>query len=384
MARPVGSRDRWPSRKHGSGYVRPIGPIAWLCYGQRKRSSGLRWMPENRKECVAMLDTWIDELKADPASRRMFTTVFAEYVTEYLPTRSAGAAKMIATAFTAYFPDTPEVAALRFRTPDLRAYLLRRHRTLAATMKRTTLKGYRSAVSRLFTAFAIPRAYIDANPCDVLERAAGQTGKVVASVWTRAEVETIAAHAPSRLVGLRWRWAYLTGMRPSEIARMRWEDMHDGGLTIYGAAKGTAKPGDIERDGLTLRPRAFVLRPPRASDAKPIAAWMREMIALLAEARGLGDGAYVWGSAAVEESTQLRARQFETAAKAAGVERHGRRLYDLRASAGDMMETELGLPNQLIADLSGHDAAMRMAKYRPARSTERLEKRITDRGDSLS
>jgi integrase len=378
--------DRWPSKKHGQGYCKPVGKagreIAWMFYSQDKKSTGLRWIASNRVECVTMLDTWIDALKSDPAERRRWRDVQAEYEEAYVSKQPKPVQRSVGYAFDAYFPPDSDAAdRLPFRYKDLRDYLTTRHDQLARTHTRDTIKAYRSTVSRLFRRYAIGRDYIDRDPTAALERNVGAAGKVDVQVWSYAEVELIARQA-AEPVGLWYRWQYLTGMRPSESARMRWEDFTPGGLTIYGAAKGAAKKGDIVRDGMTLRPRAFVVREPRESDSDPVAAWMAAMVAVIDRMRALtGSTEHVWTTQVrmpgMKEANRVRerSRMFHAAAVRAGVEAGGRRFYDLRASAGDAME-ERGLDDQLISDLSGHDKTMRMNRYRPARNVERLERRL--------
>ncbi len=199
-------------------------------------------------------------------------------------------------------------------------------------------KSFRGEIALLSQAFALwmDREILTANPCAGVKvrRPVARRTRLLAP----AELDAIVAAADERLA-VAVELAYATGLRISDLCRLRWADLDAPFRTLKTGAVAAFAPSDV----LT-----------------PILARARALQARVASLHVLcGRGGKAWTPDALRD-------QWAKARKAAGVE--DARFHDIRAAAATALEREHG-PLAAQAFLTHRSAATTAVYLRERRAT---------------
>lgn len=266
------------------------------------------------------------------------------------------------------------------------------------TLAPETLRKYLIRL-RSFGQWLADRGYLDRSPYATISTPpAPATRKRVEGLFTLREVLQMASwhrHAMTTCRNRRESFnhaqqaiaielAYLTGMRPSELCRARFEDIGDRVWTIWGKAS-PAKSGQAQtRNAQSYRqPRqtrdqhARIRHFPigRAATSRGLRArWQRRLSELIEEARSHTDATDGWVIAT--KYPQVLNRGVAAALDGLGIDRGDRTFRRLRHSSRRMMEETLRIDPLTIADLLGHSPEVSLLSYRAEPTADDIAERL--------
>lgn len=362
------SKDRWHSTTYAYGYVELRKGSAYCCYKGQRKSTGLAFVPKNKRAALEMLDAWIFEIEfpekalvqkiGDGMSLSKALGIFHDRRWESF---TPAVRDNYDRAFNAYC-----IRDASFDSVDEVATMLA-HRDRELDLGRNTRNLYLRYLS-LFFEDCVSSELITANPVRRIG-VPSRVGPAEILMFSLDEVRAICTEivkAPGDPeYGMLIRWLAITGMRIHETLNLRWADITDIEIRIVGKGR-RARVIPIR---LLPKLRALIeeLRYHQPSRSARVHGGRAVMVALPESERKV----FRW-----KNDTIIRTR-FNNACQAAGIDRcEGERtLHNLRGTAGWWMETELGLEERVMCDLLGQEPSTRRRFYRTRPTAADLEKR---------
>lgn len=373
---------RWPSRQWASGYVYDRNGTAVMRHADDQRTTGMRFIPDNRSRCVAMLDAWIEGLVSGDRTEvatapRTVLAVCDQFMQTMGPTLTKVTHRYFAITIKSYFGDDHGGdCTLHPTTITKRIIDVERARNLASV----TITKRRRFLRRIFK-WAMNVGYIDTNPVDLVGIPPIPRKDHVAEFST-ADVIALCAYSCGRDVGrderltvngrrrdygrradhrfaryaLLWSFLYLTCARIGEVLAAEWSDID--GDTWHIRGKGN-------------RTRSF-----------PLAAFpeVRELIAAIRREASSYTGKHAHKVFPWFRTPTSPQKHLDDATRALGLKRDHRdakrTVHTLRASGETRWREELGLSPELISDLAGHSVAIQVKHYRASRTAKQLAAQV--------
>lgn len=368
------SRDRWLSPTYTSGYVENRNGTATLRYADKRKSTGLRFAPLNRKLCIEMLALWLDQIhKGDePAAPSQRVKGVKELIRLYRETRfpmKASSAKVrLRSAFAHYFPDAAPDQPLN--VTSLVAYISARKGKVP--VQTSTNRRLLERLRELFD-FGIEIGAIDRNPVtiaripkEVRKKVRHFTNEEIIRIYLffldRDEIDRREgslrhdySHTP---YAYYWLFLYLTGVRPSEALRCEWSHVTATGIRILESKRGAEE--DLETGKMIRTSERWI--PLTSPPFEPLLA----VLELLRLETGGEGRIFPWWSVTGGPSKALH-----KALKAIGAD-DGRQQRHFRPSAATRWREEFGLSKELISDLLGNTVRIQEQHYRADREAAHL------------
>lgn len=374
MPRIFQSQNKWSSPRT-KGAIHNRQGWAVMRYNGRMKATGLKFHPDNRKQCIAMLEKWVAELRHPeqfreqrPASHGVLTLYAAidRFEKARYPMLSQAAVKNYERAF-AYFVKRDLPLDYQMLYDEIVA------RNSAATsgaagekLAVNTWRKYVSSFSTFFD-FVVEQEWLRKNPIASIGIPKRQQ-KLDVLIYSREEIAAICAQvretANHEDYALLFELLGLTGLRISEALALSWVDITEKSIKVMNAKGG--------------RPRILAIDP-LPGLRETIERIRRVMEDYSRKAPGMRrrhspkDNVFWW-----IDPTDPR-NVFNEAKETLGMKDDGRTLHTLRGSAEWWWENALGWDDPTICDYAGHTSRVRHQHYRAMPTAEELEQRINHR-----
>ncbi|MFP4527715.1 MAG: tyrosine-type recombinase/integrase [Candidatus Kapaibacterium sp.] len=338
------TREHWPSRKYSVGYIYNRGGVAYINIAGYKKSTGLRFVPQNRKAAVDLLDAAVVQYfqpKAKKASgeNKRVSDLIQEYSKVHFPNISKSWRYSIKRAvkycITHDYP-LSDVEAIRIEIAENLA---------AMDYHPNYIRKCAQCIRQIFT-YAIGQGYMSINPvtANMIPRKVsmskkqdtlmtiGEINKIINHLRTKGNIEL------ARLV----EFIRITGCRIGEVLKIKWSDIGSESIKI---------------DGKGSRIRYFPIRP------------FPELEKLLSEMPRSREELFPW-----KNYTKL-SDEIQSAKKYLGIEKSGV-FHSIRAARENELINDERIDMNIAAELLGHTRRVQEEHYLEALGPKKLAELI--------
>ena len=347
-------KERWVSSKYNIGYCQQINGIIYTRISDNRKTTKLVWNEKNKREAIRILEERIKyylhpELLKQETQELGITTLFSA-ISDFQSIRykdfTNNVIGVFQRAFNYYFAED-----MPLNYESILQHVIKKNNE--SDLKVSTRRKYLMQLNRFFE-FCIERNYLDKNPLLIIGKPSNPR-KEEFLIYEDKEIEAIIKFFREKSLNeyaCLFKFLSLSGMRISEALNLKWEDVSDKEIKIYG------KGGAI---------RHFPLQTAENRILFP------EIIDTLNELRLINknvERVFHWNDPAKPRHHLKIAFQKLGIAKI--INGQARTIHTFRPTAEYWWENVLMLPFDVICDLAGHSMAVRQAHYRKQRKFKEL------------